>query len=364
MNALDFYNAWLDSRVASTDIGVDGGSFKAAKKRFGAGAAWDAVKRNLRTTTKLRFKSAFKLPIFADYPINAAEKRFGIDYVRYICEKRPVFADGLFAGDSQEEIKRILSTHFLAAHFDHVPWKEIFPGPHYEEFRKAERKHMALLTKKGDCYNYNGFKTRTVGFEYGVLANHCGLDVIPSERLESVKGSVVIDCGAFDGDSAFYFSSLSAYRILALEPDDHNFKALHENMELNSMESVVPLKCGVGDEKCTVSFSTGMACAKIADEGDMKIEIERIDDLVKEHGSGRPVGIIKMDIEGYETKALMGAAQTICADKPILIIALYHSGRDFFEIPAYLKSLRPDYSMHIASLNPLTPIFEKYVIAY
>ena len=57
----------------------------------------------------------------------------------------------------------------------------------------------------------------------------------------------------------------------------------------------------------------------------------------------RKVDFIKSDTEGNEMALLRGAAATISRDAPVCAICLYHKKDDFWEIPSFLKELRPDY---------------------
>jgi hypothetical protein len=67
------------------------------------------------------------------------------------------------------------------------------------------------------------------------------------------------------------------------------------------------------------------------------------------------VSFITMDIEGAEMKALKGAEEIILAQKPKLAISCYHQVRgdtytgcsDLFDVPAYIKSLVPEYNILI-----------------
>lgn len=58
------------------------------------------------------------------------------------------------------------------------------------------------------------------------------------------------------------------------------------------------------------------------------------------------VDIIKMDIEGAEYDALIGAKNTILRDKPILMISAYHKPEDLFVLPEFINSLDCGYDIY------------------
>ena len=59
------------------------------------------------------------------------------------------------------------------------------------------------------------------------------------------------------------------------------------------------------------------------------------------------VTYIKMDIEGAETKAILGAKRIIQGNKPRLAICLYHNPEDYFNIPLMLKDLVSEYKFYL-----------------
>jgi hypothetical protein len=61
----------------------------------------------------------------------------------------------------------------------------------------------------------------------------------------------------------------------------------------------------------------------------------------------RKVDFIKMDIEGSEPEALMGAEQTIRKHRPKLAIAIYHDLRHFASIPHWIHDLNLGYKFYI-----------------
>lgn len=67
-----------------------------------------------------------------------------------------------------------------------------------------------------------------------------------------------------------------------------------------------------------------------------------MDDVVDEK-----VTFIKMDIEGAEYEALLGAKETIQKNKPKLAISIYHKPEDIISIPKLIKSMVPNYRLYI-----------------
>lgn len=88
--------------------------------------------------------------------------------------------------------------------------------------------------------------------------------------------------------------------------------------------------------------TTGEGSAKVASEGNDRIEVVSLDSYIKEK-----VTFIKMDIEGAELEALKGCQNTIKKYRPKLAISVYHKKEDIIEIPGYIMSLVPDYHFYL-----------------
>jgi FkbM family methyltransferase len=72
------------------------------------------------------------------------------------------------------------------------------------------------------------------------------------------------------------------------------------------------------------------------------VKAVKIDTLVEELGLER-VDFIKMDVEGAEVDALLGAKETISQFKPKLAICTYHRPTDPIEIRKILSQYNPNY---------------------
>ena len=77
--------------------------------------------------------------------------------------------------------------------------------------------------------------------------------------------------------------------------------------------------------------------------GVIKVIGESIDNVL----DGNRASVIKMDIEGAEYKALIGAEKTIRRFHPKLMISIYHKPEDIYEIPNLILSFCSDYKFYI-----------------
>ena len=75
------------------------------------------------------------------------------------------------------------------------------------------------------------------------------------------------------------------------------------------------------------------------------IEVVSLDSFFEKEGI-HPT-YIKMDVEGAEMKALIGAENIIKKYKPKLAVSIYHRLEDLWEIPDIIMKYRPDYDLYI-----------------
>jgi len=94
----------------------------------------------------------------------------------------------------------------------------------------------------------------------------------------------------------------------------------------------------------------------------LNIPLTTIDSFVEKHNLH--VGLIKMDIEGYELEAIKGARKTIISQRPVLVISVYHMGKDFLEIPRLIKEWRNDYTLRFLNHNHAHPFSERVLMAW
>jgi len=158
---------------------------------------------------------------------------------------------------------------------------------------------------------------------------------------------VFVDCGGYTGDTieAFLKAVDNKFKhIYSFEPDERNFKILTKYVEgLEQKDKIKAIKAGVY-YKSSVFYLQGeeMAIACTNEATDRKVEVCAIDDVVKFAPT-----YIKMDIETFETYALLGAMESIVKYKPKLAISIYHKFDDLWNIPLLLKQWVSEYDLYI-----------------
>lgn len=163
------------------------------------------------------------------------------------------------------------------------------------------------------------------------------------EILKVTKEDIMVDGGCYDGTSCIDVDSLvenGIKKIYAFEPDEKHYRKCEKF--LDSKEHAILIKKGLFDKDGTISFmSQDGEGSLICEEGEEKIDICKIDTEAKD------ATFIKMDIEGAELQAIIGAKETIVKNKPKLAISIYHKPEDILQIPMLLKNLVPEYKFYL-----------------
>lgn len=147
------------------------------------------------------------------------------------------------------------------------------------------------------------------------------------ENFSDRTGGLFVDVGANFGWYSLLFSlcSESAGRVVAIEPEPGNLRLLHKNIAVNNAANIFVIASGVGadDRFAELSLSTnwnpGMHSLRddVNSHGKVKIEIRTLDSILKKFPG--EIDLLKMDIEGFEVDALMGASETLARTKNVLI---------------------------------------------
>ena len=146
-------------------------------------------------------------------------------------------------------------------------------------------------------------------------------------------GDIVVDAGARIGTFSAKISAAvgETGRIIAIEPEPHNFACLRKNIEANHLHNVIPIQkmlwSGTGQLPLYLSGNAAAHSAYCdpfySSTGEsILVEAEALDGILESLGIGS-VDFIKMDIEGSEIEALKGMSRILQSGVE-LAIAAYH----------------------------------------
>ena len=149
-----------------------------------------------------------------------------------------------------------------------------------------------------------------------------------------------VDCGAFDGDTLSYLikNDIPIESVAAFEPDQENFNKLSQFVMNNlvCLKNVTLWPCGVHSSTRQMRFSSGKGEASLMTaKGEVVIQCLSLDDVIPDFAPT----LIKMDIEGAEYEALLGARNIIFKYRPGLAISLYHRPADLWQIPLLINEI-------------------------
>lgn len=188
-----------------------------------------------------------------------------------------------------------------------------------------------------------------------MMANAYGLIDLPKEVFGGINGKAVVDGGGLCGDTALlfhkYFPESSIY---VFEPLSVNIEKINSFLKIdNCSNKIIPIQKGLGEKSEVVEICYG--------ENKNMAEIIPLDSF-KEFSS--PLGLIKLDTEGFETAIFKGALELIKRDKPVLAIAMYHTPEDFFDLKSKIENLNLGYKFMIRRSENILPQADLVLIAY
>lgn len=147
----------------------------------------------------------------------------------------------------------------------------------------------------------------------------------------TIQGTTVVDVGGNNGQIAVEFAHLvgDSGRVFSFEPQRIIFQQLCSNVFINGLDNVWAYNIALGDKEGYTTIETpdyfsqgpvnfGNTHVDLAGTpSSEKVAVVKLDSLGLQN-----VSIIKIDVQGYERKVLLGAKETIKKNRPIIYIEI------------------------------------------
>lgn len=106
-------------------------------------------------------------------------------------------------------------------------------------------------------------------------------------------------------------------------------------------------KKAISNEQTTLRFEeTGTVSSHVSPDGGISVATTRLDDELEK------LTLLKLDIEGFEARALEGASHLIRTQLPRMAICVYHYAQDLLDIVEQLDKLVEGYHFRLRQHSP------------
>lgn len=168
-----------------------------------------------------------------------------------------------------------------------------------------------------------------------------------------------IDGGAYTGDtlataiSEFKKINKDVEYIASFEPDvgniDNLIQEIKKQQKNNSKTNFIVYPCALWSSNEILQFScdNNASSSVVNESGNEQNIISIMGVSIDKTLIASAPNFIKMDIEGAEKEAILGAKETIDRYKPVLAICLYHKPQDLWELPLLIQEIYPNYKMYL-----------------
>ena len=196
--------------------------------------------------------------------------------------------------------------------------------------------------KKIDCWFRNNIKFKRI---------YEPIDEIFDDEVYKdvdVRNRFVVDVGAFVGDSAIYFASRSAKKVIAVEPQPMAYKEMLENIKLNDLENmIIPINAGLASKHsklCIQDLDIKSTIATYYKPSDHDVHCsipqKTLSELINEYDIGNEP-ILKMDCEGCEYDVILNDFSYVRVFKELIFE--YHEYATKMPVKRLLEVLAKDY---------------------
>ncbi len=238
--------------------------------------------------------------------------------------------------------------------YEEIELKQIALFNHIDDFAwlygklcdyRSKRTLYAILN---NWYRYD-FSSTTRSREY-MFDDYFDLDLVKCGKEE-----VIVDIGAYVGDTVL--SYIKNYgeeykKIYCYEITPETFQLLQQN--LKQYKNIECRLKGIADkaDKMSITKNAESSSANTLEKDNRgEVVVTTLDEDIAE-----PVTMIKIDIEGFEQKAIKGAEKHILNDHPKLLISVYHNNEDLWKIPKMIYEISKDYKFYLRfNSSPIYP---------
>jgi len=175
--------------------------------------------------------------------------------------------------------------------------------------------------------------------------------VVIDYRRFDPRDKVIVDIGAYIGDSALYFAYKGAKLVIAVEPHPEAYFEMLENIKLNGYGGkIIPINAAIGsrhgcvDARGSVITTLTQYYTPLTKASDCAIRVITLEDLIKAFNLNKET-TLKMDCEGCEFDVILNDYEHVRLFRELIFE--YHSYAVNRPVNDLLNVLGRDYKCDI-----------------
>lgn len=193
------------------------------------------------------------------------------------------------------------------------------------------------MANSGDVWTMNDVKIFVPNYPIDFIQKHIvdNNNFFEEELLLDLnqyipEKSVIFDIGANIGNHTLYWSiKTHAEKVYSFEPVESTYKILEKNIMLNNLSNVNIFNVGCSDKDEYADFLTyrmeNIGDTHLVSKNDGAMRLVRLDNFITDL---QRLDFIKIDVEDYEVKVLLGMENIIKNFEPVIFIESYP---DYFQ---------------------------------
>lgn len=218
----------------------------------------------------------------------------------------------------------------------------------------CQSKYGYFIVNRHDIHQYQSLKNDKTP--------HIDDEIVKITEICTLLGPnpVIIDGGSNIGLITIPIATLIKSKIISFEPQPQIFYALCGNIILNNLNNIIAINKGLGSQNKIMyvpyidyNVENDFGDVELQESGTNSVEIITIDSL-----NLNKVDFIKLDVEGMEIEALIGAKNTIDRFRPWCWVEYFKS--DLQTITTFFKS--KNYNIFLVDKANLVAVPDKTVL--
>ena len=168
---------------------------------------------------------------------------------------------------------------------------------------------------------------------------------VPETKVEA--NDIVVDCGAAEGLFSFLIHK-RCKKVFMIEPVAKFCASLRKTFQESHTAEIVPVALSDHEGFASISEHDISSSLSLSVKSEVSIPVTTLDELFFEKDIA--ISYIKIDLEGFDYQALLGARNLIEKNKPKIAVTTYHEYQHAQQMERYLKSVVPSYNIRIKGI--------------